>query len=204
MMKEPSTISYESATYRLVGVITIGKTRIPIVGFGYPKELKFSDRFRNRMEEMISEHRYAMVEIERLEESLDRVTWCIFKGDPTEKQIDEKCDIPFYLYLDLPMGNREKRIGTTLFSSASEEEKGYLVAITAEDSTHLCFYNVKMVRRNPETNAITGLIGEMDKYITGDAVPLLRTIETLQSQKAPQRRIEISDEELGIIYESLT
>ena len=203
-MKEPSTISYESATYRLVGVITIGRTRIPIIGFGYPKELTFSDQFRNQMKTIISKHRFAMLEIEKLDETTDRMTWCIFNGDPTEKEINEKCDIPFYLYLDLPMSDRSQPIGTNLFSSASEKEKGYLVAITAEESTYLCFYNLKMVRKDPEGKSITGLIGELDNYIVGNAVPLLRTIETLQSQKSPQRRIEISDEELGIIYDSLT
>jgi hypothetical protein len=203
-MDDASMLNYDSASYRLVGVVSIGITKIPIVSFGYPEFLTFDEDFHSRMVNHFKNHKYAAVEIETIDSITDRVTWSILDRDPSSKGNHSESEVQFYLYLDLPMESRIKPIGTHLFAETACQENGFLVAITAEDKTYLNFYNLKMVQHDPVTKRITGVIGYQSKYVEGPAVPLLRTIETLKSQIAPQRKIEISDEELGIIYLTLS
>jgi len=78
------------------------------------------------------------------------------------------------------------------------------VAVTLEEQTHLSYYDLDFIRKEPDSGRPWRLRGQIDKFVSGAAVPLLRTFERLISQTAPQRRIQIPDEELGIIYRTVS
>jgi len=101
------------------------------------------------------------------------------------------------------MDIRSSDAHANLFSETAISENAFLVAVTIENKTFLYFYNVIHVEKN-KSNLITNcLTGQLNKYVSGKAVPLLRTIERLQSQVSPQRKVEIPDRELGIIYRTI-
>jgi len=197
-MSEIVTITTESASFRLVGVITIGVTHIPIIGLGYPESLKLDPAVKKKILDIFQNHTSARIDIDHPLDSIDRVTWSIFKS----KQAGT--GFLFEAHTDVPVEIREEETGTRLFMKAAKAENGFLVAVTLEDKTHLCFYDMNHLRKDAESGRLWRLSGTLSRFVTGKAVPLLRTIERLISQISPQRRIEIPDEELGIIYQSVS
>lgn len=193
----------KNASYRLIGVITIGKTKIPIAGFGYPETLPFETEKRAALLKLFSEHRFGMISIEKLDERNDRVTWSIPEEHNEPFDLTSPPKAKFEIFLDLPIENRNELIGTQLFTSTLPIASGFLSALTISDETHLCFYELTSSWKGQEPVSIQRFSGECSKFVSGPAVPLLRTIETLRSQIAPQRTIQIPDEELGIIYHAL-
>jgi len=201
-MSHQNAITSKSALYRLVGVITIGKTKLPVVSFGYPESLKMEPEFRESMGSNITGHEYAVLDISVLHEKTNHIQWKVLEQAPEpNSNADEAAQLR--LFVDVPIEFREKMVGTHLFSETAIEQNGFLVAITVEDRTILCFYDLIHVDRDTESERIYRLAGHLKKHAVGAAVPLLRTIERLKSQAEPQRKIEIPDTELGIIYQSL-
>lgn len=195
-------ISSVSAAYRMVGVITLGVTRLPIVGFGYPESMKIETAFSRELVPLLKGETIGEIEITPLDKQSDRITWRTYTAGSPD-QISGFQNAFFSLFLDLPVESRAEFAHARLFAETAQEENGFLVAVTLEQTTRLFFYGLKQTGYCPGTPWICKLTGLLEKYTSGTAVPLLRTIERLKSQIAPQRRIEIPDHELGIIYEAV-
>jgi hypothetical protein len=195
-------ISSVSATYRFVGVITIGVTKLPLIGFGYPEDMPLHDQFPSKILPALENHRFGDITIHPLDQRSDRITWRIFKSSMVPADLIPE-NAFFSLFLDLPVESREDVAHARLFSSAAAQENGFIVAVTVLDKTHLYFYHVLTTDLCPGTDRIHRLSGEVSRIVSGNAVPLLRTIERLKSNCGPQRRIEVPDHELGIIYQSV-
>ncbi len=190
----------QSAAFRFVGVVTVGITKIPMVGFGYPSHVGLSSENQRGLVEHVRSHPCATVIIEHPDDRTDHIEWRIFQCEMDKIGVSQPA---FRLFLDLPINPEQDRESSLLFARTAREEKGFLVAVTVEDRTILCFYDLHEVEWNSETKIINSISGSLTRCVEGKAVPLLRTIETLRSQVAPQRKIQIEDEELGIIYEAL-
>jgi hypothetical protein len=177
-----------SADYRLVGVITIGITTVPIIGFGYPERFGSDPASKELLNQYFSNHERSVVSFRYARDRSDRVIYHL-----PEKSLESFLDLPF----------EQDRTSISLFADTAQKQKDYLIALTLADKTYLCFYDLIQVFIDTERRLVERLEGRLTKYVVGKAVPLLRTIETLKSQAAPQRRIQIPDEELGIIYQVL-
>ena len=197
-MSKKLKITDDSSSYRLVGVVTIGVTHIPIIGLGYPEDLILEPETKRSILGTFASHVEGRLDIDHMENGTDRVTWSVLSDSSSD------ADVLFAAFLDLPQSARADDAGTQLFTRAAREQQGFLVAMTLEDQTHLCFYDLLMMRKDPESGRLWQLQGAMSKFVSGKAVPLLRTIERLISQAAPQRKIQIPDRELGIIYETVS
>ena len=185
-----------SASFRLVGVLTIGITQLPLASFGYPEDWDPTGETCNTLTELIKTHPYSRMIIEIREPRLDRISWQIYSEDPATTQTQPVVE----LFLDLPMETRTEIIGSRLFAQGARKEKEFLVAITLQDQTLLAFYALSSFIADSKTGMISTMTGTLNHSITGESVPLLRSIERLKSQIAPQRRVELLDEDLGIIY----
>ncbi len=200
-MSESNVWETQSATYKLVGVITIGVTHIPIISFGYPESVRLTDPMRNTMITSFEHHVTGKVDIESVDENAERVIWSLFPDISDTASSSSQPMLRFFM--DIPKSNLKEDAGSRLFFKAAQNENGFLIAVTMECATYLCFYDLKSWSKDPESGRTIRLRGELSRFASGPAVPILRDIETLRAQVAPQRKIQIADESLGIIHQSL-
>jgi hypothetical protein len=189
-----------SAIYRLVGVVTIGITKIPIIGFGYPEHSILTRKELKILLKTLETQGWAELLIAHPDAQTDHIEWIVHSQSSGRTASSAE---PVRLFLEFPVEVDHPRESSELFSRSAVEGKGFLVAVTIENNTLLCFYDLNEVEWDSGTRVIHRVTGHPNKFVQGPAVPLLRSIETLRPQVAPQRKIQVADEELGIIYQSL-
>ncbi|GEM_PF-3876171 len=185
------------ASYRLVGVITVGISRLPIIGFGFPDGLDLGESPHSRIAAALKAAHTGSLQITHVHVDLDRVSWSI-----RSSRDDNLSRADFTIHLELPVPVRSPQHGSALFIETARADLGFAVALTVNEVTHLVFYDIVSSDCVHPTEGSTQIIGRLSKYVSGPAVPILRAIESLYCAKDTDHDIEIRDEDLGIIYQS--
>lgn len=185
-----------NAHFRLVGVITIGISRLPILGFGFPDSPDSEVSPHDQISEMIGSMHTSRLTIDMLSPAMDRVCWSIPGDGPDET------DPAFSVHLELPMQSRTALVGSSLFVNTVQTDLGFAAALTIDQLTHLAFYDVVSREHICTLGTQIQIKGRLSKYVSGPAVPVLRSVESLYLEANPDRNIEICDEDLGIIYQA--
>ncbi len=185
------------ASYRLVGVITVGISRLPIIGFGFPDDLDLGESPHSRIADVLKTAHTGSLQITPIREDLDRVSWSILSS-----RNDTPVKADFTVHLELPVPVRSPLHGSALFIETARADLGFAVALTVNELSHLVFYDVLAGGCVRPEDGSTQITGRLSKYVSGPAVPILRAVESLYRAEEPDRDIEIRDEDLGIIYQS--
>jgi len=114
-MKKTQEKLNRSVTYRLAGVITIGVTRIPVIGFGYPNTEILDAAEKQIFLDLMKSQTHARVDMDYLDPETDRISWSVFTADMHDPRFSIQMDLPVEarhakIAVIYPLGERGKRL----------------------------------------------------------------------------------------------